>query len=133
MQLNDSCGLTWSRELFGPILPIIPVDSLDEALAFINARYVGTRAYGCILDHADWLTDLTPSCCMFSRKTLMQNRGVRYSYCLWACFVSRVLHFTVIDETQSGGIVFNDTFQQLAGSSHDLTFGSWHGMTSRLQ
>lgn len=47
------------------------------------------------------------------------------------CVFRLTLHFVVIDETQSGGIVFNDTFQQLAGTSHDLTFG--HGMTSWLQ
>ena len=28
------------REIFGPLLPIVPVEDLDEAIAFINARYV---------------------------------------------------------------------------------------------
>lgn len=27
-----------SEEIFGPVLPIVPVDSLDEAIAFVNAR-----------------------------------------------------------------------------------------------
>ena len=31
---------TAERELFGPILPIIAVDDVDEAIEFINARYV---------------------------------------------------------------------------------------------
>lgn len=26
------------RELFGPILPIVPVNDVDEAIEFINAR-----------------------------------------------------------------------------------------------
>jgi acyl-CoA reductase-like NAD-dependent aldehyde dehydrogenase len=26
------------REIFGPILPIVPVDDVDEAIEFINAR-----------------------------------------------------------------------------------------------
>lgn len=28
------------REIFGPILPIVPVKDVDEAIAFINERYV---------------------------------------------------------------------------------------------
>jgi acyl-CoA reductase-like NAD-dependent aldehyde dehydrogenase len=28
------------REIFGPILPIVPVDSLDEAIAYVNAQSV---------------------------------------------------------------------------------------------
>ena len=28
------------RELFGPIIPLVPVDSVDDAIAFINARSV---------------------------------------------------------------------------------------------
>lgn len=33
------------REIFGPLLPIVPVEDLDEAIAFINARYA--RIYYC--------------------------------------------------------------------------------------
>lgn len=29
---------SFDREIFGPVLPIIPVDNVDEAIAFINAR-----------------------------------------------------------------------------------------------
>jgi len=64
------------EELFGPILPIIPVDSLDEALAFISARPHPLVLYA------------------FTEDPIIKQR--------------------LIDETQSGGIVFNDTFQQLA-------------------
>ena len=28
------------REIFGPVLPIIAVEDVDEAIEFINARYV---------------------------------------------------------------------------------------------
>ncbi|KAI6008015.1 Aldehyde/histidinol dehydrogenase [Pisolithus marmoratus] len=59
---NDSL---LEEEIFGPILPVIAVDSLDEAIDFINARHV-----------------------------LEQIRFV--------------------NETQSGGIAFNDTVQHLA-------------------
>ncbi|KAF8428056.1 aldehyde dehydrogenase [Boletus edulis BED1] len=64
------------EELFGPILPIVPVDSLDEALAFINARPHPLVLYA------------------FTEDPNVKQR--------------------LIDETQSGGLVFNDTFQQLA-------------------
>ncbi|KAI9459378.1 aldehyde dehydrogenase [Boletus coccyginus] len=64
------------EEIFGPILPIISVDSLDEALAFINA-----------LPHALVLY-------AFTEDPIVKQR--------------------LIDETQSGGIVFNDTLQQVA-------------------
>lgn len=43
MPLHILTGLTpdmrvMSEELFGPILPIVPYDTMDEAIAFINAR-----------------------------------------------------------------------------------------------
>ena len=31
-------------EIFGPILPIVEVENVDEAIEFINARYVYSRA-----------------------------------------------------------------------------------------
>jgi aldehyde dehydrogenase (NAD+) len=34
-----------SEEIFGPILPILAVDSLDEAIAFVNARPKPLAAY----------------------------------------------------------------------------------------
>jgi acyl-CoA reductase-like NAD-dependent aldehyde dehydrogenase len=30
--------LTDDRELFGPVLPLVPVEDVDEAIKFINAR-----------------------------------------------------------------------------------------------
>jgi coniferyl-aldehyde dehydrogenase len=43
MPLQILTGLTpdmrvMSEELFGPILPVVPYDTMDEAIAFINAR-----------------------------------------------------------------------------------------------
>ncbi|KAG8215120.1 Aldehyde/histidinol dehydrogenase [Butyriboletus roseoflavus] len=64
------------EELFGPILPIIPMDGLGEAIAFINAR--------------------------------------SHPLVLYAFTEDPIFKQQLIDETQSGGIVFNDTFQQLA-------------------
>ena len=28
------------REIFGPVLAIVPVDSVDEAIEYVNSRYV---------------------------------------------------------------------------------------------
>jgi len=27
------------REIFGPLLPVVPVENLDEAIKFVNERY----------------------------------------------------------------------------------------------
>ncbi|KIK37351.1 hypothetical protein CY34DRAFT_810427 [Suillus luteus UH-Slu-Lm8-n1] len=66
------------EEIFGPILPIVPVDSLDQAIDFVNARSHPLVLYA------------------FSDNESMKQR--------------------LVSETQSGGIVFNDTFQYLAVS-----------------
>ncbi|KAG8993792.1 hypothetical protein FRB94_010371 [Tulasnella sp. JGI-2019a] len=34
----DGADSLMSEEIFGPVLPIVPVDSVEEALAFVNAR-----------------------------------------------------------------------------------------------
>ncbi|KAL5525423.1 HFD1_2 [Sanghuangporus sanghuang] len=63
-------------EIFGPILPIVPVADLDEVIEFINER-----------DHPLALYAFT------------ENAEVKQR---------------LIDETLSGSLVFNDTFDQLA-------------------
>ncbi|KAG2354592.1 aldehyde dehydrogenase [Suillus spraguei] len=64
------------EEIFGPILPIVPVDSLNQAINFVNARHHPLVLYA------------------FSDNESTKQR--------------------LVSETQSGGIVFNDTLQQLA-------------------
>ncbi|KAF9228241.1 aldehyde dehydrogenase [Gyrodon lividus] len=64
------------EELFGPILPIVPVDNLKEAIAFINSR--------------------------------------PHPLVLYAFTEDPVVKQKIINETRSGGLVFNDTVQQLA-------------------
>ncbi|KAG2137879.1 aldehyde dehydrogenase [Suillus bovinus] len=66
------------EELFGPILPIVPVDSLDQAINFVNAR--------------------------------------SHPLVLYAFSDDKGLKQRLVSETRSGGIVFNDTLQQLAVS-----------------
>lgn len=33
-----------NREIFGPILPIVPVEDIDEAISIINSKYVLVRS-----------------------------------------------------------------------------------------
>ncbi|KAI6129084.1 aldehyde dehydrogenase [Pisolithus thermaeus] len=70
---NDSL---LEEEIFGPLLPIVVVDSLDDAIDFINARPHPLVLYA------------------FTEDPNVKER--------------------LINETQSGSIVFNDTFQHLA-------------------
>lgn len=35
-----------SQEIFGPILPIVPINDWDAAIAFVNSRY-DIRILGC--------------------------------------------------------------------------------------
>jgi len=71
------------EEIFGPVLPLIPVDSVDDAIEFVNSR-----------DHPLVLYVFT------------ENPKVKKA---------------IIEETMSGNLVFNDTFQQL--SVNELPFG----------
>ncbi|KIK94969.1 hypothetical protein PAXRUDRAFT_33229 [Paxillus rubicundulus Ve08.2h10] len=64
------------EEIFGPVLAIIPIDSLEEAIAFVKAR--------------------------------------PHPLVLYAFTEDPVVKQKIIDETQSGSLVFNDTLQQLA-------------------
>ncbi|KAF9235408.1 aldehyde dehydrogenase [Melanogaster broomeanus] len=73
--VKDSDSLM-EEEIFGPVLAIIPVDDLEEAIAFINARPHPLVLY------------------VFTEDPVAKEK--------------------IINETQSGGIVFNDTFQHLA-------------------
>ncbi|KAG1721487.1 aldehyde dehydrogenase [Suillus paluster] len=64
------------EEIFGPILPLVPVDSLQQAIDFVNAR--------------------------------------SHPLVLYAFSDNESLKQQLVSETQSGGIVFNDTVQQLS-------------------
>ena len=35
---HDHLVLMTVREIFGPVLPLVPVDSLDEAIAYVNSQ-----------------------------------------------------------------------------------------------
>ncbi|KAG8705526.1 hypothetical protein FRC08_001628 [Ceratobasidium sp. 394] len=81
--LDDRQDVLMQSEIFGPILPIIPVKDMDDTLNFIND-----------LPHA-------LSLYLFSADSALKDR--------------------FINETLSGSMIFNDTFQQLAVTN--LPFG----------
>ncbi|KAH8112082.1 aldehyde dehydrogenase [Phellopilus nigrolimitatus] len=74
------------EELFGPILPIVPIADIDEAIAFVNARDNPLAFYA-----------------FTSRPEIKQK---------------------LLDETLSGSLIFNDTFDQLSerGAVNELPF-----------
>ena len=93
---------TISSEIFGPVLPIVPVDDVNEAIRIIRGHpsplviYVFTEC------------EATRNLCMyypFTRQTKLVTGA----------------DFKVIHKTRSGQITFNDTFQQL--STHEIPFG----------
>ncbi|KIM65529.1 hypothetical protein SCLCIDRAFT_22701 [Scleroderma citrinum Foug A] len=73
VKANDSL---LEEEIFGPILPVVAVDSLNEAIEFVNERPHPLVLYA------------------FTEDPIVKGR--------------------LINETQSGGITFNDTVQQLS-------------------
>ncbi|KAI5118782.1 hypothetical protein M0805_005012 [Coniferiporia weirii] len=70
------------EEIFGPVLPIVPVEDLEEAIDFINEREHPLAFYA------------------FTNDPVLKQR--------------------LVDETLSGSLIFNDTFDQL--SSNELPF-----------
>ena len=72
------------RELFGPILPVVPVKNLDEAIEFINDRCV-------LLLHIDVIiirAETTHSRSTSSRKTRASRTkasGPVLMYCMFDC------------------------------------------------
>ncbi|ETW77819.1 hypothetical protein HETIRDRAFT_67206, partial [Heterobasidion irregulare TC 32-1] len=79
----DGADSLMSEEIFGPVLPIVPVDSLDEAIEFINARDHPLAIY------------------VFSQSAAFKAK--------------------VIDNTQSGSAVVNETMLQTVAEG--LPFG----------
>lgn len=98
------------RELFGPILPIVPVDSLKQAIDFVNARQVSPVTTYLLVELS--AQDLIRWFCT----PLLRTKASSNDVCFTFLMMSQAKSLTkVVAETQSGNIVFNDTFQQLAG------------------
>jgi acyl-CoA reductase-like NAD-dependent aldehyde dehydrogenase len=62
------------REIFGPILPIIEVEDVDEAIDFINARYSAVTVIR--YDISNEISVIIPLRYMCSPQTLRLKRKV---------------------------------------------------------
>ncbi|KAH0826687.1 Aldehyde/histidinol dehydrogenase [Lanmaoa asiatica] len=93
-----------SEELFGPLLPIVPVKNVDEAIEFINSRCV---LFGCVhrRRHEHVYRDHPLTLYVFSQDSSFKNKG----------------KWSVFDNTQSGSAVANDTLLHCAADG--LPFG----------
>ncbi|CAO3594972.1 unnamed protein product [Absidia cylindrospora] len=86
------------QEIFGPILPIVPVDSMEQAIQIINARDQPLAMY------------------IFAKSPAIYNN--------------------ILDKTNSGGVVVNDTLMHLQelslpfGGVGASGMGSYHGEKS---
>ena len=61
-----------SNEIFGPLLPVLPVTSLDEAVAFINGREKPLALYVFSRSHADKVLSRTSSGAAAVNECVMQ-------------------------------------------------------------
>lgn len=85
-------------ELFGPIIPIVPVDDLQAAIDFVNERDHPLAFY------------------VFTDNAELKQKGPSIRRLCLSC-TETVLLLLVREETLSGGLHFNDTFDFLAGMS----------------
>lgn len=63
------------REIFGPVLPIVPVKDIDEAIAFINARYVPVFVDYVLNIHEVVLRDHPLAIHVFSQNSKVKAKG----------------------------------------------------------
>jgi hypothetical protein len=109
MLIWSVCDLTWHSEIFGPILPILAVDSMDEAIAYLKDRFVIMLCFECFVQFEHEETLLW--CCTRLQIRNPQNKKVSRM----TCASIDLTWFLVIAETVSGNIWFGDTFLPIAG------------------
>lgn len=108
------------REIFGPVLSIVPVDSIDEALKIIQARYVEHF----FLMHVFPITVRHPPLAVY----LFSDDSELKQKCM--VFLSFYLsHYSgtsaVIHATRSGALMINDTVQHVASESLEIMFDAF--------
>lgn len=100
------------REIFGPVLPIVPVSGIDEAIEFINARSVWAVHPSALCSLRQWLGS-THWLFMCSRETRRSKPKVaRHSSSQQDLCGNTVL---VFDNTQSGTAVANEVMIHMRG------------------
>lgn len=83
-QVSDAMQIM-QKELFGPILPVIPYDNIDEALAYVQQRPRPLALY------------------LFTYDRALQERVTWHTHAGTMCINEAVLHFAV-DDLPFGGI-----------------------------
>lgn len=88
--VDPNTHVLMEQEIFGPILPIIPVENMDEAIAIVNARYVwiGTALYWYWI----WMTEINlwHSMCLLVPSTIttkVRFWSVRISNFAWLIWI----------------------------------------------
>ena len=99
--------LTQIREIFGPILAVVPVKDVDNAIEFINARYVVWDAYSLHYTHSFPQGSSSRSVCVLERHSLPRERCVVPVVAL--VVRSDVYVPSVFSNTKSGTAVANET------------------------
>lgn len=103
------------REIFGPILPVLPVDSVDDAIELINSRWV------CFLCQVIGLV-LTSRCrdhplavYVFTKDAKFKAKGVSPPASTNCDRAAKAIA-SVFDNTQSGAAIANEVVIHLAGA-----------------
>lgn len=67
--------MEYIREIFGPLLPIVPVENVDEAIKFVNERYFLYILFHCT-SLLITLVQRPPSCslCLHPGRTNQKQR-----------------------------------------------------------
>ena len=77
-----SCFKNFYREIFGPLLPILRVPTVDEAIRYINAKYL-LLSNRILLDADCCLPVTTRLHCTCSRRTESSVTKVRLGYIIF--------------------------------------------------
>ncbi|KPJ14729.1 Aldehyde dehydrogenase family 3 member B1 [Papilio machaon] len=136
-------------EIFGPILPIVPVENAYEAIKFINSRehplvlYVFTNEK----DTRTLFNEQTRSGSICVNDTIMfygdiLTQYVLYGHCrekpltMYVFSTSKDVVANIVDNTSSGGMCVNDTIMQMGvetlpfGGVGSSGIGAYHGKTT---
>lgn len=109
------------EEIFGPLLPVVSVSGLDEAIKFINKREKPLALYVFTSDDKVSLQE-TRHVWRHAETSFMDRRPLhaRYNVMFFGLFSVKVIQ-RMVDETSSGGLLANDCLVHYSVNS--LPFG----------
>lgn len=95
------------REIFGPVLPILPVESLDEAIAYVNAQFVPIVLTAAALLIGYTYSDYPLAIYVFSQNAVYKAKSkLLLQTPMWYDLNFWIL---VFENTQSGAFIANET------------------------